>query len=91
MAKYELDFQVLHGSDFDVIWLQKDFGVYLVNTFDTGLAARALKFSSYSYAYVLDHYCKVKADKQYQLADWRIRLVIVLSFTFARDDCLSKR
>ena len=28
--------KVLHGSDFDVIWLQKDFGVYIVNMFDTG-------------------------------------------------------
>jgi hypothetical protein len=28
--------KVLHGSDFDVFWLQRDAGVYLVNIFDTG-------------------------------------------------------
>jgi len=28
--------KVLHGADFDVIWLQKDFGVYIINMFDTG-------------------------------------------------------
>ena len=28
--------KVFHGSDFDVMWLQRDFGVYVVNMFDTG-------------------------------------------------------
>lgn len=28
--------KVLHGSDYDVEWLQKDFGLYIVNLFDTG-------------------------------------------------------
>lgn len=28
--------QVLHGSDHDVTWLQRDFNLYLVNLFDTG-------------------------------------------------------
>ena len=28
--------KVLHGSDYDVEWLQKDFGIYIVNLFDTG-------------------------------------------------------
>jgi len=28
--------QVLHGADHDVLWLQRDFHLYLVNMFDTG-------------------------------------------------------
>lgn len=28
--------KVLHGADFDIQWLQKDFGLYIVNMFDTG-------------------------------------------------------
>jgi exosome complex exonuclease RRP6 len=28
--------KVFHGSDFDIMWLQRDFGVYVVNMFDTG-------------------------------------------------------
>lgn len=28
--------KVLHGSDYDIEWLQKDFGLYVVNLFDTG-------------------------------------------------------
>ena len=57
----------------DVDWLQRDLGLYLVNMFDTGQAARALNFSRFSLAHLLQQYCDVAADKQYQLADWRIR------------------
>jgi exosome complex exonuclease RRP6 len=28
--------KVLHGSDSDITWLQKDFSLYIVNMFDTG-------------------------------------------------------
>lgn len=32
--------KVFHGADHDVVWLQRDFGIYIVNMFDTGQAAR---------------------------------------------------
>jgi exosome complex exonuclease RRP6 len=32
--------KVLHGADWDVQWLQRDFGIYVVNLFDTGQASR---------------------------------------------------
>ena len=28
--------KVLHGADSDIIWLQRDFSLYVVNMFDTG-------------------------------------------------------
>jgi exosome complex exonuclease RRP6 len=28
--------KVIHGADYDVEWLQKDFGLYVINMFDTG-------------------------------------------------------
>ncbi|XP_019093567.1 PREDICTED: protein RRP6-like 1 [Camelina sativa] len=28
--------KVMHGADSDVIWLQRDFGIYVCNLFDTG-------------------------------------------------------
>ena len=34
--------KVLHGADNDIQWLQRDFGLYIVNMFDTGQAARVL-------------------------------------------------
>ncbi|CAG8443871.1 9019_t:CDS:2 [Acaulospora colombiana] len=34
--------KVFHGADYDIQWLQKDFGVYVVNMFDTGAASYIL-------------------------------------------------
>lgn len=65
--------QVLHGADSDVEWLQRDFGLYLVNVFDTHQAARLLNLGRHSLHHLLKLYCDVDAKKQYQLADWRIR------------------
>ena len=57
----------------DIGWLQRDFGIYVVNMFDTGQAARVLNYEKYSLAFLLKKFCDVTANKQYQLADWRIR------------------
>uniref|UniRef100_A0A2C9KIB5 3'-5' exonuclease domain-containing protein n=1 Tax=Biomphalaria glabrata TaxID=6526 RepID=A0A2C9KIB5_BIOGL len=65
--------KVFHGADSDIQWLQRDFGVYVVNMFDTGQAARVLGFSRFSLAHLMMNYCHIEADKQFQLADWRIR------------------
>lgn len=52
--------KVLHGADSDVIWLQRDFSVYLVNLFDTGQASRLLNIpGGSSLSNLLMYYCKV--------------------------------
>jgi exosome complex exonuclease RRP6 len=65
--------KVLHGCDSDVVWMQRDFGLYLVNVFDTGQAARYLGLQSFGLAYLLSTYCGVNVSKAHQLSDWRIR------------------
>lgn len=66
--------KVMHGADSDVGWLQRDFGIYIVNLFDTGRASRALPhFSRAGLAYLLSKYANVEADKKHQLSDWRQR------------------
>ena len=65
--------KVMHGADSDIPWLQRDFGCYIVNLFDTGRASRALKFQSAGLAYLLRKYANVDADKVHQLSDWRRR------------------
>ena len=55
--------KVLHGSDSDIEWLQKDFSLYIVNLFDTGQASRVLGLKSFSLAHLLQTYCNILADK----------------------------
>ena len=70
----------------DIVWLQKDFGVYIVNMFDSGQASRNMNFPSFSLAYLLKTYCNVQANKEYQLADWRIRPLDENMLHYARED-----
>lgn len=50
--------KVLHGADSDVLWLQKDFGLFLVNMMDTGQAASILDLPK-GLAALLQHFCQV--------------------------------
>ena len=52
--------KVLHGADSDVLWMQRDFGLFPVNLFDTGQAARVLEYPSFGLAYLLHHFCAFK-------------------------------
>ncbi|XP_049287193.1 exosome component 10 [Anopheles funestus] len=78
--------KVLHGSISDIEWLQRDLGLYLVNMFDTGEAARILQFSRVGLQFLLKHYCNIDTDKTFQLADWRIRPIPENFIEYARKD-----
>jgi ribonuclease D len=78
--------KVLHGCDSDIIWLQRDFNVFLVNVFDTGQAARILAYPSFGLAYLLQKFANVTAQKQYQMADWRQRPIPQALLKYARED-----
>ena len=65
--------KVFHGAYMDMIWLQRDFGLYVVGLFDTYHASKALHYPKNSLATLLLKFAKFEAQKQYQLADWRIR------------------
>ncbi|KAI9007044.1 ribonuclease H-like domain-containing protein, partial [Gaertneriomyces semiglobifer] len=78
--------KVFHGAESDIIWLQRDFGLYIVNLFDTYHASHLLEMSHHSLSFLLKYYCDVEADKQYQLADWRIRPLPVEMLHYARSD-----
>ena len=79
--------KVFHGGDSDILWLQRDFGIYVVNMFDTGQAARILQVpGGRGLANLLSFYCDIKADKQYQMADWRERPLSREMLKYARED-----
>ncbi|KAF8713286.1 hypothetical protein RHS03_00958, partial [Rhizoctonia solani] len=97
--------KVLHGAESDVVWLQRDFGLFIVGLFDTFHASRVLgehrkpleapkvinsyalsDFPKHSLAALLARYTDFTPDKQYQLADWRIRPLPEEMLHYARAD-----
>ena len=65
--------QVFHGAYMDMVWLQRDLGLYVNGLFDTFFACDILAYPGKSLAFLLSKFVNFDADKQYQLADWRIR------------------
>ena len=78
--------KVLHGCEQDILWMQRDFGLYIVNGFDTYLAAKELQFPSFSLQHLVKYYCNVELDKKYQLSDWRQRPLTEEMLTYAKYD-----
>lgn len=78
--------KVFHGADFDIIWLQRDLGIYVVNMFDTGLAAKMMNYNHLSLSYLVSKFVDYSMDKRYQLADWRIRPIPEEMLNYARFD-----
>ncbi|CAG7925821.1 unnamed protein product [Penicillium olsonii] len=78
--------KVLHGATMDIIWLQRDLGLYMVGMFDTFHAASALGFPKRSLKFLLSKFVNFEADKRYQTADWRARPLPTGMFDYARSD-----
>lgn len=78
--------KVFHGASMDIIWLQRDLGLYVVSLFDTYHASKALGFPKFSLAYLLETFANFKTSKKYQLADWRIRPLPKQLTDYARAD-----
>ncbi|CAN3375770.1 hypothetical protein DIURU_003800 [Diutina rugosa] len=78
--------KVFHGAFMDIIWLQRDLGLYVVSLFDTFHASKRLGLTRNSLAYLLEHYAKFSTSKKYQLADWRVRPLPAPMVNYARAD-----
>lgn len=59
----------------DIIWLQRDLGLYVNGLFDTFFACEVLNYGQKSLAFLLGKFADFSADKRYQMADWRMRYV----------------
>ncbi|BGP24306.1 exosome complex exonuclease RRP6 [Rhodotorula toruloides] len=56
--------KVLHGAKSDIVWLQRDFGLYIVGLFDTYHATHVLGYAQHSLASLLDMYTDFEPDKR---------------------------
>jgi exosome complex exonuclease RRP6 len=63
----------MHGAREDVEWIQRDFGLYIVNLFDTCEAAKSLGYANNSLVFLLNQFVNISVDKTLRLSDWRLR------------------
>ena len=79
--------KVFHAGDLDILWLQRDFGVFIVNMFDTSQAAQMVGVEGgHGLANLLKVFCDVPTNKEYQMADWTIRPLTEGMLRYARMD-----
>lgn len=64
---------VMHGADYDIRSLHRDFAIEVTNLFDTMIAARFLGISEFGLAALLKARFGIELDKKYQKADWSKR------------------
>lgn len=78
--------KVLHGADYDIVSLQRDFGHRFTNIFDTMLAAQFLAMPRIGLADLIGHYFGHTIDKKYQRHDWARRPLLDEHLHYARGD-----
>ena len=78
--------KVLHGADYDVVSLRRDFGFDLPNIFDTMIAAQFIGLPGFGLADLLRSHFGVLVDKKYQRHDWFSRPLYDEHLEYARGD-----
>jgi ribonuclease D len=78
--------KVLHGAEYDLIVLQRDFGFTFTNLFDTMWASRILGWPAHGLAALLKSQFGVSLNKKYQRANWALRPLPPEQLDYARLD-----
>lgn len=78
--------KVLHGADYDIVCLKRDFDFEIRNLFDTLIAAQLLGMKRIGLADLILRYFGHELDKQYQRHDWSARPLLPEHLEYARGD-----
>jgi ribonuclease D len=78
--------KVLHGADYDVTSLKRDFGFRIVRVFDTMIASRFLGLPEVGLQAVLRNELGVTVSKSSQKDDWSVRPLTPLQEQYALAD-----
>ena len=78
--------KVLHGADYDIVSMKRDFGCEFVNVFDTMISAQFLGFERVGLADLIRKFFGHTIDKKYQRHDWSKRPLLPEHLDYARGD-----
>lgn len=65
--------KVLHGGDYDLRILNRDFGFTATNIIDTSISAQLLGYDAFGLGALLERHFGVTVNKAHQRADWAMR------------------
>lgn len=78
--------KVVHGGDYDVVSLHRDFGFRFRGLFDTLLAAQLLGTERIGLADLIGRYFGIDIDKAFQRHNWALRPLLDEHLEYARGD-----
>jgi len=78
--------KVLHGADYDLRILNRDFGFTIANVIDTMICAQLLGYEAIGLAALLERYFAITVDKTHQRADWAMRPLPPAMLEYATSD-----
>ena len=78
--------KVLHGADYDLRILNRDFGFTIANVIDTMICAQLLGYEAIGLAALLERYFALAVDKTHQRADWAMRPLPRVMLEYAAAD-----
>ncbi len=78
--------KVLHGAEYDVMCLARDFNFQIVNLFETRVASRTLGWKRTGLRDLLEQVLSVNVDKRFQRANWGKRPLSSEMLDYARLD-----
>ncbi len=76
----------MHGADFDMTLMKREFGVLPRRIYDTQIAARLLGIRSFSYANLVEQFFEVRLCKASQKANWGRRPLPEKMARYAEND-----
>lgn len=78
--------KILHGADYDVRSLYRDFKIKINNLFDTEIACRFLGVRESGLNAVLGKWFNIRLDKKFQRKDWSQRPLPEAMLTYGAED-----
>jgi len=78
--------KILHGADYDLRILHRDFGFTIANLVDTMICSQLLGYDAIGLAALLERYFALSVDKSHQRADWAVRPLPRVMLEYAASD-----
>ena len=78
--------KIMHGADFDIVSLKRDYNVQVQNLFDTLVAAQFLGYPKFGLSALIFEHFGISLEKKFQTYNWSARPLYEEPVDYARGD-----